>query len=246
MENFSSELVEYYDEFQASLFDYAKEAEIISNTLRSNSAKSVIDIGCGTGTHLIYLAKKGYKCTGVDINRQMLRVAERKAERSGVQISLIEADIKNGLMLQDCQEEFDASICIRSTLSSTKDVQLALESQHRILRPKGIIVFDILHPDNDYEGEALNMDVIGQDNVAVRFNNFNIRYPKIFYQSVCFVQTKENTKIIPNSLELIMMELRNAKQILESVGFEYNSVIHEYRGIPKTKCLFILARKIEV
>lgn len=246
MNNFSSEIVEYYDKFQTALFNYAKEAEIISNTLKSNSVESVIDIGCGTGAHLIYLAEKGYKCTGVDINRQMLRVAEEKAKRAGIQISLVEADIKNWLILQDYQEKFDASIWIRNTLSSIEDVKLALESQHKILRPKGIIIFDILHPDSgDYKGEILNMDVVGQDNVAVRFNSFNIRYPKIFYQSACFIQAEENIRIIPNNLELIMMELGDVKEILKSVGFGYESIIHEYVGIPKTKCLFIVGRKKE-
>lgn len=244
MNNFSLDLIEYYDEFQNSLFNYAEESEIISNILKENSAKSVADVGCGTGTHLIHLAKKGYQCTGIDLSQEMLKAAEEKADKAGLDIRFKQADARKSLVLEDFQEKFDACIWIRATLSSLEDIQSALETERRILKPSGIMIFDIIHPDGEiYETEILNMDLIGQGHTAVRFNNFNIRYPKVFYQSACFIQTGESIKIIPNNLELIMMELRDVKDILEKAGFKYDSVVYEYTGIPKTKCLFILARR---
>ena len=38
-----------------------------------------LDLGCGTGTNAIYLAQKGFDVTGIDVSRQAIAVARRKA-----------------------------------------------------------------------------------------------------------------------------------------------------------------------
>jgi len=57
--------------------DYAGEADYVHELIRKYSpdAKSLLDLGCGTGRHAFPLAKKGYSVTGVDISEEMLAVA---------------------------------------------------------------------------------------------------------------------------------------------------------------------------
>lgn len=47
----------------------------------------VLDIGCGTGTSVIYLASKGFKAHGLDISRVAIWKAKRKASRYRVNCS---------------------------------------------------------------------------------------------------------------------------------------------------------------
>ena len=43
----------------------------------------VLDIGCGTGTNVVYLASRGFEASGLDISRAALRKARSKASRRG-------------------------------------------------------------------------------------------------------------------------------------------------------------------
>jgi cyclopropane fatty-acyl-phospholipid synthase-like methyltransferase len=45
---------------------------------------TVLDIGCGTGTAVVFLAARGFKASGLDISRVAIKKAERKAARHSV------------------------------------------------------------------------------------------------------------------------------------------------------------------
>ncbi|MFO1043654.1 MAG: class I SAM-dependent methyltransferase [Planctomycetaceae bacterium] len=52
------------------------------------TAKRILDLGCGTGSHALELAGRGYQVVGVDRSAQMLSVARQKAIESGLSESL--------------------------------------------------------------------------------------------------------------------------------------------------------------
>lgn len=52
-----------------------------------------LDLGCGTGTHSVYLARHGWQVTGIDFTAQALEAARRKAAENGVSASFIEGDV---------------------------------------------------------------------------------------------------------------------------------------------------------
>lgn len=245
MEDYEDILVEYYDDFQSKLFNYAQEVEVINNVLKIYSAKDVVDLGCGTGRHIINLAKLGYRCVGVDKSINMLTKAKENADNANVNVRFINADIRYSALLREYYGAFDASICIRNTLSSADDIKLALKTHYDLLREGGIMIFDtLLKEEGAYDDEILNMDVVVRNKTyVVRLNDFKIQSNKVDCYFVYFIQDKGTMRMIPTYLSLPLFNIDEMIKILASVGFKYKSVIYEYVGIPRTKSVIILAEK---
>jgi ubiquinone/menaquinone biosynthesis C-methylase UbiE len=53
---------------------------------------SALDVGCGTGDNSIYLAKHGWRVTGVDYVAKPLEAAREKARAAGVTVDFRQAD----------------------------------------------------------------------------------------------------------------------------------------------------------
>ena len=56
-------------------------------------AGRALDLGCGTGTNAIYLARRGWEVTAVDAVGRPLRTARRKADAAGVSPWFVHGDV---------------------------------------------------------------------------------------------------------------------------------------------------------
>lgn len=52
-----------------------------------------LDLGCGTGANVVYLAKQGFESHGVDFSEVAIRKARHRAIEAGVQAHLVVADL---------------------------------------------------------------------------------------------------------------------------------------------------------
>lgn len=64
-----------------------------SNDTSALPVGSALDLGCGTGDASIYLARHGWKVTGVDFVATALEKARAKARAAGVSIDFVRADV---------------------------------------------------------------------------------------------------------------------------------------------------------
>ncbi|MCA3776228.1 MAG: class I SAM-dependent methyltransferase [Burkholderia sp.] len=61
------------------------------------SARSVLDVGCGTGAVTLAVARRlgaNARCTGIDISARMIDAARARAERSGLDARFVCADVQ--------------------------------------------------------------------------------------------------------------------------------------------------------
>jgi 2-polyprenyl-3-methyl-5-hydroxy-6-metoxy-1,4-benzoquinol methylase len=61
--------------------------------IRNTAPGKALDLGCGTGTYGIALARLGWQVTGIDFSWEAIRRARQKAALSGVKIDLHVADV---------------------------------------------------------------------------------------------------------------------------------------------------------
>lgn len=122
--------------------DTAAKNSRIETLLKKYNIKSVLDLTCGTGSQVFYLAEHGYQVTGADFSPELLRIARKKATAQNVIVQFIDGDMRT---LQVGQ--FDAIITIFNAVGHvTRDgFEQTLQNIHRNLNPGGIYIFDILN-----------------------------------------------------------------------------------------------------
>lgn len=64
----------------------------------------VLDLGCGTGKHSIYLAQQGFTVVGVDFSTKAIELARRNARRVGAAADFFTGDVTR---LEFLHEPFD-------------------------------------------------------------------------------------------------------------------------------------------
>jgi SAM-dependent methyltransferase len=48
----------------------------------------VLDVGCGTGTNAIWLARRGFRVSGIDLSPTAIAIARKRADRAGAAVDL--------------------------------------------------------------------------------------------------------------------------------------------------------------
>ncbi len=89
--NLFDRIARYYDFPLIKWFFTIAQKKVISHlSIKENS--KILDVGCGTGNFLLTLEKKykTIKLYGIDISKEMLRVAENKLKRSTLLINSAE------------------------------------------------------------------------------------------------------------------------------------------------------------
>ncbi len=143
---FSSYVARTYDSFfkDSALFRF--DTRILDDLIPPNSR--LLDIGCGTGRHVLHFTQKGCFVVGIDLSEHMLRICRRKLTSMGLDIGLARADMQRLTCLRDAS--FDYAICMFSTIGLIRgkhERQHFIEEVRRVLRPGGYFV---LHTHNFY------------------------------------------------------------------------------------------------
>ncbi len=105
---------------------------------KKEGIKKILDLGCGTGRHLVYLAKNGFETYGFDISREGIRIASKWLREERLNANLKVGDICRRLPYKD--DFFDAIICIK-TLNHGKIewIRRTIQEMYRVLKPGGYV-----------------------------------------------------------------------------------------------------------
>lgn len=119
-----------------------EEAEAFMDSLcaylKPSLEASMLDVACGRGRHAIYLNKKGYEVTGIDLSQSSIAFAEQfKNKRLHFKVHDIRHVFKT--------EAFDIVLNLFTSFGYFETEQEhidALKALHRALKEKGVFVLD--------------------------------------------------------------------------------------------------------
>lgn len=97
--------------------------------------KSVLEVGCGAGHIICYLAGFAHKATGVDISSKSLELARKKSAELGVaNVDFLQADFFDEEFLKQYEASFDYILCY-GVLHHTNNPYLGFTNLLRLLKP---------------------------------------------------------------------------------------------------------------
>ena len=137
-------LARCYDRLTSDV-DYKKWADYIERHFRGlkRPVRSVVELGCGTGSLTKLLAERGYAMTAVDLSPDMLSMADQKCQ--GLDVLFLCQDMSRLTLA----EPADAVIsCLDSVNYVTRPAALRRTFQrvYQSLLPGGLFLFDVKTP----------------------------------------------------------------------------------------------------
>lgn len=102
----------------------------------------ILELASGTGDLAILLKKEGYTIHGLDLSEEMLTIAQRKQDESGVQFPLIHADMRDlsAFSNYDAVISFCDSLCY---LPTPEDLAEVFKQVYKHLNADGVFLFDV-------------------------------------------------------------------------------------------------------
>lgn len=122
-------------------------------------AGRAIDLGCGTGTNAITLARHGWQVTGIDFVSKAIRKARKKARQAGVNVDFYVGDVTKTEMISG---QFDLVLdigCFHSL--APKGKRAYIQNLGKLLAPGGILLlYGFLVGDDPSENTGISPEDI--------------------------------------------------------------------------------------
>ena len=150
-------------------------AFLVQNMALLPEQGKVLDVAMGTGRNAVYLARRGYEVDGIDISQEAIEAALALAQKEGVPVNVMPADLESGYILP--HSVYDVIICFnylhRPLIPQIKDA----------LKPDGIVVYETFIADQAQFGKPRNPDHLLKHNELLdMFGNFRcLRYHEGIY-----------------------------------------------------------------
>ena len=142
-------LAPVYDRLNDTV-DYSLWADFIEACFEKYSTqrkiKSVLDLGCGTGSMTLELRRRGYDMTGLDISEEMLSVADSRMRDEGINDVLF---VLGNMCAFELYGTVDAIICCLdgiNHLTSRDELLSCFSLIANYLEDGGLFIFDLNTP----------------------------------------------------------------------------------------------------
>jgi SAM-dependent methyltransferase len=113
---------------------------LVLETTANLNAGTALDVGMGNGRNAIYLARKGWKVTGIDPSDAAIKQAQAGAAKLGAQIDARKGRFED---LALGQAQYDLILCMYVNDLPVKQARKIVAA----LKPKGVLIIEGYHAD---------------------------------------------------------------------------------------------------
>lgn len=108
---------------------------------------TVVEIGCGTGTETLALARLGVSIVATDISSKMLRIVEKKARALGLSERVVTARCNvpalSGTLRSLGYDRLDGAYCTYGAFNTERDPRVFTRALAQVLKPGGKLVLGV-------------------------------------------------------------------------------------------------------
>lgn len=230
-----SKFAHYYDIIYQK-YNYEQECDFLIQMFErfyEGRVKSILDLGCGTGSHDIVLAEKGFEVVGIDSSNAMIEQAKEKARNLGLEIEYFVQDMRE-LQLS---KGFDCAICMFGGfgyLLSDEDLKRLLKGLSKVLKPDGLFLFEFWNVDGLKPTPYRSWDKREKEDIRVyRFSKSNYNENDSILDIRFAFVVLEQDKLIDEFEEMHRIRiysLKEMKRILKDEGFDLLHMLVGYAG----------------
>lgn len=226
MNQFGNLYSQYYDLLYSDK-DYEKEVDYVEDLIKLNlpQAKTILDMGCGTGKHAELFCKKGYTVHGIDLSEDMLKIARLKVKHKKDKLFFSHSKIQD----LSLNKKFDVIISLFHVISyqnTNEELIKAFEVAKKHLNKDGLFIFDFWYGPavltdlpitrvKKLENENIEITRIAEPILECQKNLVNVNYN-------IFIKDK-SSKLIIEKKELHKMRYffdTELEIICEKIGFK--------------------------
>jgi SAM-dependent methyltransferase len=149
---------QYYDIIY-NLKDYAQETQTLLRLIETHkpdgaSFKTLLDVACGTGGHLVFLARH-FECAGLDLEPALLAIARAKLPS----LPFHQGDMRDF----DLGQQFDLVTCLFSAIGYVKTsagLQQGISNMARHVAPGGMLIVEPWFTPETFIAGHLHLDTV--------------------------------------------------------------------------------------
>jgi SAM-dependent methyltransferase len=219
----------YYDRFY-QLKDYEKEAWFLNEILSQHQITTVLDVGCGTGSHLLKLIHYGYIGEGIDLNTEMVQIANTELHGRASQ-----ADMRTF----NLNRKYDAVVSMFAVFNhniEVSDARSTLVQCKSHLNEEGVLILDLYNPQSSGQKEAT------LDGVTKIMKWQLNQETQICESTVSFI---ENNQAVEEKFPLRVYSIAQITELLKEAGFKRIEFYDNYtfsQGSASSKNLIVVAK----
>ena len=124
-------------------FRVLPKIERASSIFKKENYDKILDLGCGTGKHSIFLAKKGFSVYATDMSQTGINIAKKKARALGLNNIYFKQHDMRSIPFAD--SFFDAVVCTWTIYHGTlNEIRKTVGEIYRVLKSNGIVFTDFI------------------------------------------------------------------------------------------------------
>ena len=167
----------------------SKFVKAVVEFFKQENLKKILDLGCGTGRHTIYLVKQGFKVYGCDASKSALKIIKEIIP----EVDFRQCDMTNLLYEEN---SFDGVLChFVIQHGKISEIKKAISEIYRVLKYNGILylsVPSVEHPEY-FTGEEI------EPNTKINIDAIDGKVPHHYF-------TESEIKELFNKFEIIKLE----------------------------------------